>query len=144
MTRNPFKPMPATQDLCGSVDNQSIHATVGLPAAPASLPLTQICRIVRQVVAEMVMLTGDRVQMRRDRRRAVCHIRQIAMYVCHVTLSIPLTDIGQAFGRDRTTVGHACSVVEDRRDNTAYDEFLSIIERLIATIFGRSEAPIHE
>ena len=43
---------------------------------------------------------GDRVLIRRDRRRMACHVRQIAMYVCHVALRISQTDIGEAFGRD--------------------------------------------
>src|SRR6218665_1405538 len=86
---------------------------------PAVLPARTICRIVRQVAAEMLMLASDRVQMRRDRRRANCHVRQIAMYVCHVALGISLSDIGQAFGRDRTTVSHACGGGEGRRADPA-------------------------
>jgi hypothetical protein len=107
---------------------------------PAHLPMRQVCRLVRQVVGEIISLTGDRTQMRRDRRRMLCHVRQIAMYVCHVSLSIPLTEIGQAFGRDRTTVGHACHVVEDRRDDQAFDDFITGIERIVSVIFaGRGE-----
>lgn len=111
---------------------------------PASMPLTQACRIVRHVVAELVMMTNDRVTMRRDRRRMMCHIRQIAMYVCHVCLSIPLSEIGDAFGRDRTTVSHACHVVEDRRDDSAYDELISTVERIVSAVFARSEVPRYE
>lgn len=113
-------------------------------APPGAMPLVQACRIVRHVVAELVMMTNDRVTMRRDRRRMMCHIRQIAMYVCHVSLSIPLSEIGDAFGRDRTTVSHACHVVEDRRDDTGYDELVSTVERLVSAIFARSEVPAYE
>jgi hypothetical protein len=107
-------------------------------ASPTGLSVSaQVrCRIVRQVTAEMVMLVSERVQVRRDRRRATCHIRQIAMYICHVVLQLSLTDIGTAFGRDRTTVGHACNVVEDRRDDKAYDEFVAAIERVVISVFG--------
>ena len=37
------------------------------------------------------------------------------MYVAHVVLSLNMTDIGRGFGRDRTTVLHACHLVEDSR-----------------------------
>ncbi|OJT97560.1 hypothetical protein DEM27_02940 [Metarhizobium album] len=92
----------------------------------------------------MLMLASDRVQMRRDRRRANCHVRQIAMYVCHVALGISLSDIGQAFGRDRTTVSHACGVVEDRRDDPAFDDFVSALERISTSVFIQSGAIAHE
>ncbi|MFB9951388.1 helix-turn-helix domain-containing protein [Rhizobium puerariae] len=114
------------------------------PQLPASLPLRTACRIVRQMVAEMVLLFGDRVMLRRDRRRIACHVRQIAMYVCHVALRISMSDIGDAFGRDRTTVSHACHVVEDRRDDPAFDEFVGAVERIVTAVFGLSEVAAHE
>ncbi|KJF69544.1 helix-turn-helix domain-containing protein [Rhizobium nepotum] len=98
--------------------------------------ISQACQLVRQLTGEMVQLTGDRLAARRDRRRRECHIRQIAMYVCHVQLGIPMSDIGPCFGRDRTTVGHACQVVEDRRDEPAFDEFVAVLERLTGSIFN--------
>ena len=36
-----------------------------------------------------------------------------------------MSEIGAAFGRDRTTVGHACNVVEDRRDDAAFEAWVS-------------------
>ncbi|AYD00160.1 transposase [Neorhizobium sp. NCHU2750] len=105
------------------------------PSYPASLPARTVCRIVSQITAEMLGLLNDRVLVRRDRRRPACHVRQISMYVCHVALQMSFSDIGAAFGRDRTTVGHACHVVEDRRDDAAFDEFVSLIERLSTAVF---------
>jgi chromosomal replication initiation ATPase DnaA len=111
---------------------------------PSTLPVRTICRIVGHMTGEMVSLVGSRVQMRRDRRRTLCHVRQIAMYVCHVALQIPLHEIGHAFGRDRTTVGHACHVVEDRRDDPAYDDFVGAIERIVTSVFIPSGSAAHE
>lgn len=93
------------------------------------------CLGVRVLVDEMHNLaSGGRPRSGVARRRSLCHLRQIAMYVCHVVLQMSLTDIGLAFGRDRTTVGHACKVIEDRRDDQAYDEFVSAIERVTAAL----------
>jgi hypothetical protein len=114
------------------------------PLYPASLPVRTVCRIVCQITAELLSLLGDRVIVRRERRRPSCHVRQIAMYVCHVALRMSFRDIGKAFGRDRTTVGHACHVVEDRRDDAAFDEFVSAIERLATAVFASSELAAHD
>ena len=58
------------------------------------------------------------------------------MYVCHVAYSMPMGEVAEAFGRDRTTVGHACRMVEDRRDDRAYDTFVAIVERMASANSG--------
>ena len=113
-----------------------------------SLPTTDrgrgvSCRFVQVLADEMVALAGDRIQLRRDCRRTRCHTRQIAMYVCHVALQIPQSDVGAAFGKDRSTVGYACSVVEDRRDNRAFDDFVSALERITREAFVGEDGGLH-
>nr|WP_246723568.1 helix-turn-helix domain-containing protein [Rhizobium sp. ARZ01] len=103
-----------------------------------------VCRVVRQLVAELLSLSSDRVLRRRHSRRAAAHVRQIAMYVCHVALQMTFADIGTAFGRDRTTVAHACNVVEDRRDDQAFDDFVATVERITLTVFGTTGMTEHE
>ena len=66
---------------------------------------------------------------------AVALARQTAMYLAHVTCSQNQSDVGEAFGRDRTTVAHACMTIEDRRDDEAFDQRLQTMEaRLLITI----------
>jgi hypothetical protein len=101
------------------------------------------CRIVRHLVLEMTALASDRPLWRRDGRRSTSHVRQVAMYICHVVLSLSLSDIGTAFGRDRTTVGHACNRVEDRRDDASFDAFVASIERAVLAVFGPSGIGSH-
>ncbi|TNB47089.1 hypothetical protein FF124_16000 [Martelella lutilitoris] len=91
------------------------------------------CRIVLLITREMARVAGDRVTLK-ERRRSVSHFRQIAMYVCHVTLQLSLSEIGAAFGRDRTTVAYSCRVIEDRRDDRAFDEFVASVERLAYSV----------
>lgn len=111
------------------------------PAAPDAdadhLQLTPerrlLCMIVRQLAEELLRVTG----LEHDHgpgRRATSHVRQVAMYVCHVAYSMPMGEVAQAFGRDRSTVGHACRMVEDRRDDRAYDTFVAIVERMASAI----------
>ena len=120
-----------------------VHRVMGMPQAP-TVPAPVACRIVRQLALEMTALASDRPLWRRDGRRSTCHVRQIAMYVCHVVLRLSLSDIGAAFGRDRTTVSHACNVVEDRRDDASFDAFVSAIERAVLSVFGPAGIGSHE
>lgn len=72
------------------------------------------------------------VQTRGPARAAFA--RQISMYLAHVVCGLTLTEVGRVFGRDRTTVAHACGVVEDRRDDAAFDGRLTHLERAVAAL----------
>lgn len=67
----------------------------------------------------------------------VAFARQSAMYLAHVSLGVSLSDVGRAFGRDRTTAAHACSLVEDRRDDPAIDTVLASLENVCGTLRDR-------
>lgn len=54
--------------------------------------------------------------------------RQVAMYLAHVSVGLNFTQIGELFERDRTTVAHACGVIEDRRDDPLFDTVLELLE----------------
>ncbi len=58
--------------------------------------------------------------------------RQVAMYLAHVELGLSLSLVAAQFGRDRTTVSHACGRVEDRRDDPAVDTALFCLTAAIA------------
>ncbi len=61
--------------------------------------------------------------------RAAAFARQIAMYLAHVGFGLSMAEVGRAFGRDRTTVLHACHVVEDKRDEVRFDQLLDHLEQ---------------
>ena len=46
------------------------------------------------------------------------------------TLQLNMTDIGRGFGRDRTTVVHACHLIEDLRDDDDFDRVVAVTERV--------------
>ena len=54
--------------------------------------------------------------------------RQVAMYLLHVGFALSFETIGRMFGRDRTTVSHACRVIEDGRDDIWLDCRLAALE----------------
>ena len=53
------------------------------------------------------------------------------MYLMHVGHRRTLTDIGEIFERDRTTVAHACARIEDMRDDRAFDADVCRLEALV-------------
>lgn len=63
--------------------------------------------------------------------------RQVAMYLAHVACRLTLTEVGRLFGRDRTTVAHACRIVEDRRDDIALDRVLDLLEWAVPVMARR-------
>jgi hypothetical protein len=54
--------------------------------------------------------------------------RQVAMYLTHVAFGMSLQRVGFAFARDRSTVAHACHLIEDRRDDAEFDNLLDQLE----------------
>lgn len=64
-------------------------------------------------------------------RKGVALARQVAMYIAHTGLGITLTDVGRDFRRDRTTVAHACAVIEDLRDQPSFDFALQCLESVV-------------
>ncbi|WEK02819.1 MAG: helix-turn-helix domain-containing protein [Candidatus Devosia phytovorans] len=67
----------------------------------------------------------------RSRGPTTSRARQIAMYLCHVILSRSLSEVGTAFGRDRTTVSYACALIEDLRDDVVFDRDLCLLEDIL-------------
>lgn len=81
----------------------------------------------------------------RGRARAAL-ARQAAMYLAHVALRMTYTDVGRVFARDRTTVAHACAVVEDRRDDPGFDRAMDLLEVAVRSLLasrGPSNARRH-
>lgn len=70
-------------------------------------------------------------------RAKVALARQVAMYLAHVACGLSLTETGRLFGRDRTTVAHACGVIEDRRDDPIFDRALDLLEWAVPALTVR-------
>jgi chromosomal replication initiation ATPase DnaA len=59
--------------------------------------------------------------------------RQVAMYLANVAFGLTYSEIGAIFWRDRTTVAHACAVIEDLRDDPGVDRALAALEWVLTT-----------
>jgi hypothetical protein len=104
-------------------------------------------RVPREAIEQAVVQVfgvGQEDLRRITRGRAkVALARQVAMYLAHVVCGLTLTDTGRLFGRDRTTVAHACCVIEDRRDDPLFDRALDLLEWVVPAITTRFPASQH-
>jgi chromosomal replication initiation ATPase DnaA len=95
---------------------------------------TQVRKAIDPTVAAVFEIdVGDLSAATRRSPRAA-FARQVAMYLAHVVCGLSLTEVGALFARDRTTVAHACEVVEDRRDDPELDGRLDHLERAVASL----------
>lgn len=62
----------------------------------------------------------------------VAFARQVAMYLASVGFGMSLGRVARAFGRDRSTVRHACRVMEERRENPGFDRWMEALEASVA------------
>jgi hypothetical protein len=94
------------------------------------------CAFVGNVVAKAHRIDANVLHCASRCQAPVAYARQIAMYLAHVSCGLTLTEVGRGFGRDRTTVAHACKLVEDRRDAPETDLALDYLEAAITEWFG--------
>jgi len=104
------------------------------PRARLGVRRSQLRQVIDPAVAAVfeVDLRDLRAATRGSTRTAFA--RQVAMYLAHVVCGLSLTEVGTLFARDRTTAAHACSVVEDRRDDPDLDGRLEHLERAVASL----------
>ncbi len=62
------------------------------------------------------------------RTAPVARARQVAIYLAHVGFGEAEAAVSAAFNRHRTTVRHACALIEDRRDDGDFDWSMDVLE----------------
>jgi chromosomal replication initiation ATPase DnaA len=92
---------------------------------------------IEQAVVQVFGVGHDDLHHLTRGRAKVALARQVAMYLAHVACGLSMTDTGRLFGRDRTTVAHACGVIEDRRDDPLFDRALDLLEWAVPALTSR-------
>jgi Bacterial dnaA protein helix-turn-helix len=90
--------------------------------------------VIERAVAHVFAVELSDLEAATRGKKEVAFARQVAMYLAHITCGLTLTETGQLFMRDRTTVAHACSLVEDRRDDASFDLALDFLDRAIGNL----------
>jgi chromosomal replication initiation ATPase DnaA len=105
-------------------------------------PAAEVPREAIELAVVQVFGIAYKDMRRSTRGRAkVALARQVAMYLAHVGCGLTLTETGRLFERDRTTVAHACGVIEDRRDDPIFDRSLDLLEWAVPVLTRRPAMP---
>ena len=87
-----------------------------------------VCPFIETLVSTALQVSLAELRCTSRGRAHAAYARQTAMYLAHVQFGLSLSEIGRIFGRDRTTVSHACARVEDSRDDPRLERMLSCLE----------------
>ncbi|MBA8876711.1 helix-turn-helix domain-containing protein [Phyllobacterium myrsinacearum] len=102
---------------------------------PLDERLYQVCDSVIDILSSFFNVSGRDLRSHSRCERSVARVRQIGMYAAHVALSLSMSEVGRAFGRDRSTVHHACHLIEDMRDEPEFDRIIQTIENILRAAF---------
>lgn len=94
-----------------------------------------LCDALIDLLVTMFGVSGAELRSPLRCRREVARVRQIGMYVAHTAFGLAMREVAAGFARDRTTVMHACHLVEDMRDDTEFDAIVSTFERIAQSAF---------
>lgn len=99
-----------------------------------------IARMAKEIACEAYGVPHAEL-MAPDRRGAAhAKARQAAMYLAHVVGQLTLNEVSAYFGRDRSTVSHACINMEDSRDSPVIELHLDYMERRLRERIRAAEA----
>lgn len=99
--------------------------------------------LVTEVVCSVFSLTRAQINSKNRGKAHIAFARQVAMYLVNISLGLSFTEIGMKFGRDRTTVAHACQLIEDKREDPLFDWSLDLMERSLLLLIASHEAKDH-
>ncbi len=95
----------------------------------SSEPRRLTCEDIIEAVAQYYSISVEDMKGPR-RNREITVPRQIAMFLCREIGSVSFPHIGDAFGRDHSTIQHGCDrISEERRQNPALDTVLKDLTR---------------
>lgn len=93
----------------------------------------KVGNLVLKLVSTLEKIDSQNLTGTTRGRSDVCLARQMAMYLIHTVFSVPYHRVAYLFHRDRTTISHACRLVEDLRDNEEFDKRLETMENLLVS-----------
>lgn len=93
-----------------------------------------LARLIETLVASVFGIAAIDLSRPSRGRAQIALARQVAMYLARVVGRLRFDEVARVFGRDRSTVRHACHVVEDRRDDPDFNLTLDHLESIIKRI----------
>ena len=119
--------------------------SVAIAATDLQLPLLVYPRsnerlrmVIEEAVSDVFSLETTFLRGPSRGQAQIALARQVSMYLAHCAFSLPHAEVGRVFGRDRTTVSHACAVIEDRRDDATFDWTIANLEEIVRRVAEQS------
>jgi len=121
----------------GEIDRENNDdADFGFGHSVGTAEAVEICDGIIDLLAVFFNVSGRQLRSSKRTVKPVSRIRQIGMYVAHVTLGLKMVAVGAGFGRDKSTVVHACHTIEDMRDDEDFNVIVSRVEHLVTIAFS--------
>jgi chromosomal replication initiation ATPase DnaA len=106
-----------------SCEPVSSHTVRSLPSLK-----DQFSGTLEPVVAAAFGVSVHELRARTRRTATVALARQCIMYLAHTAFGWSHAAVGAVCGRNRRTVAHGCRLVEERREDPAFDARLAALE----------------
>lgn len=117
------------------VADMGVYERLGKQGAHHSkVPSPRLRGHIESAVAQVFGVAHRDLGLPTRGRKRVALARQAAMYLAHVACGLTFKDVGTLFGRDRTTVSHACEVIEDLRDDANFDRVMQLLEWIVGAL----------
>ncbi len=98
--------------------------------------MMEVCEGMIDICAALFNVSSKEMRQTGRTGQEAARVRQIAMYVTHITLGLNMHQVGRGFARDRGTVRHACMAVEDLREDPEFDRAVTTAERIARAAFS--------
>lgn len=97
----------------------------------------ELCKLIVTIIADQFDIPVDQMMCKTRACAKAARARQIAIYLAHTVFSIAYGHAADFFNRDRTTISHACKMIEDQRDDIEFD---LKIEKMEAQLLAATHA----
>lgn len=126
--------------LPSATSNNALDSQVQAPLCDCKFILStdlhmEICDGLIDILAALFNVSGRQLRSPKRDSKEIARVRQIGMYIARVTLCLNIRLIADGFARDKSTVTHACHVIEDLRDDDEFDAIITRVEVVVSAAF---------
>ena len=109
---------------------------------PAVFLAAQRASLAQFIAAQVYNISVEEMRKPTRGRPHVARARQIAIHMARSVFALTHKQLAMEFRRDRSTVHHACNLIEGMREESAeFDSTLRWMETLLRRAAGQKDAP---
>lgn len=100
----------------------------------------EMCEGMIDILAACFCVSSKELRSQDRANACISRVRQVGMYITHVALGLNMKEVAIGFSRDRSTIVHACHIIEDMRDDADFDKICATVERIALAAFASQVA----